>query len=60
MYNEVTASSLIKCDFEGNVLDGGSTNLGKEYSEYIVYIYIFCFICLLLINICVLETSLLL
>ena len=33
LFNEITASSLVKCDASGNVVDEGSTTLGKRFSE---------------------------
>ena len=35
LYSEITASSLIKCDLNGNIIDTGSTNLG-------MIIFLFC------------------
>ncbi|TMS36806.1 hypothetical protein L596_003887 [Steinernema carpocapsae] len=37
LYHEVTASSLIKVDIEGNVLDSGSTKLGINQAGYVLH-----------------------
>ncbi|CAI2353920.1 unnamed protein product [Caenorhabditis sp. 36 PRJEB53466] len=37
LYNEVTASSLLKVDLEGNVLDGGSTDFGINQAGYVLH-----------------------
>ena len=38
LFSEVTASSLIKCDLKGNVIDEGCTNLGI----YIIFEFFSC------------------
>lgn len=37
LYNEVTASSLIKMDMQGNVIDQGSTNLGLNVTGIMLH-----------------------
>lgn len=37
MYNEVTASSLVKVDKEGNIVDGGSTCLGVNKAGLVLH-----------------------
>ncbi|EDO42734.1 predicted protein, partial [Nematostella vectensis] len=37
LYNEVTASSLVKVDFAGNIVDGGSTNLGVNRAGLVLH-----------------------
>ncbi|KAK0397229.1 hypothetical protein QR680_002039 [Steinernema hermaphroditum] len=37
LYHEITASSLIKVDLEGNVLDPGSTKLGINQAGYVLH-----------------------
>uniref|UniRef100_A0A8R1HZQ0 Aldolase_II domain-containing protein n=1 Tax=Caenorhabditis japonica TaxID=281687 RepID=A0A8R1HZQ0_CAEJA len=37
LYNEVTASSLVKVDLEGNVLDKGSTEFGVNQAGYVLH-----------------------
>ena len=29
LFSEITAASLVKCDLEGNIIDGGTTSLGQ-------------------------------
>jgi adducin len=37
LYNEITASSLIKISLAGEVLDPGSTNLGINQAGYVLH-----------------------
>lgn len=37
LYSEVTASSLVKVDVKGNVLDGGSTSLGISKAALVLH-----------------------
>jgi adducin len=37
LYNEITASSLIKITLDGEVLDSGSTSLGVNQAGYILH-----------------------
>jgi len=37
LYNEVTASSLIKLSLFGDVIDQGSTNLGVNQAAYVLH-----------------------
>lgn len=37
LYNEISASSLVKVDAEGNVVDGGSTNFGISKSGFTLH-----------------------
>ncbi|XP_020895547.1 alpha-adducin [Exaiptasia diaphana] len=37
LYSEVTASSLIKVDLKGNVIDNGSTNLGVNKAGFVLH-----------------------
>ncbi|KAL7076904.1 hypothetical protein ACQ4LE_003855 [Meloidogyne hapla] len=37
LYNEVTASSLIKLSLSGDVMDQGSTNLGVNQAAYVLH-----------------------
>ena len=36
-YNEITASSLLKIDMQGNIVDQGSTNFGLNRPGYIIH-----------------------
>lgn len=37
LYNEVTASSLLKIDLEGNVLEQGSTSFGCAKAAFVLH-----------------------
>ncbi|XP_066940001.1 protein hu-li tai shao isoform X18 [Macrobrachium rosenbergii] len=37
LYHEVTASSLVKVDMQGNVVDGGSTNFGVNVAGFMLH-----------------------
>lgn len=37
LFSEVTASSLVKCDIQGNIIDGGSTSLGINKAGFILH-----------------------
>lgn len=37
LYNEITASSLIKISLEGDILDNGSTTLGLNQAGYVLH-----------------------
>lgn len=37
MYEEITASSLIRIDIDGNVLDGGDSGLGINRAGYVIH-----------------------
>ncbi|CAB00100.1 Adducin-related protein 2 [Caenorhabditis elegans] len=37
LYSEVSASSLIKVDLDGTVIDGGSTNFGVNQAGYVLH-----------------------
>lgn len=37
LYEEITASSLLRIDIEGNVLDSGSTDLGINRAGYVIH-----------------------
>ncbi|CAD5219491.1 unnamed protein product [Bursaphelenchus xylophilus] len=37
LYHEITASSLIKIDIDGNILDNGSTSLGVNKAGYVLH-----------------------
>lgn len=37
LFSEITASSLMKCDLQGNVIDSGSTNLGLNKAGFILH-----------------------
>ena len=37
LYREITASSLVKVDAEGEILDGGSTNFGINNAGFVIH-----------------------
>ncbi|XP_068236651.1 protein hu-li tai shao isoform X3 [Palaemon carinicauda] len=37
LYHEVTASSLVKVDMQGNIVDGGSTNFGVNVAGFMLH-----------------------
>ena len=37
LYNEITASSLVKIDSDGNTLDNGSTNFGINRAGFVIH-----------------------
>ena len=37
LYSEITASSLVKIDTEGETLDGGSTNFGINKAGFVIH-----------------------
>lgn len=37
LYHEITASSLVKVDFHGNVIDEGSSRLGINQAGYVLH-----------------------
>jgi len=37
LFSEITASSLVKIDINGNIIDGGSTNLGINKTGYVIH-----------------------
>lgn len=37
LYHEITASSLVKIDFDGNILESGSTSLGINEAGYVLH-----------------------
>ena len=37
LYNEITASSLVKIDAEGNTIDAGTTNFGIAKAGFVLH-----------------------
>jgi len=37
LYNEITASSLVKVDMQGNVVEAGTTNFGVNVAGFILH-----------------------